>query len=501
MTDVLLDRFTAHGRALAGNTAPLDVSRVWTPQPGFQRRVWALDVFEALIGGAAGPGKTDLLLYRGLRQVHQPNFRKLLLRRTFPELREIIDRSLLAFPQVGGVWHASEKRWRFPSGATYEFGYCESYADVLQYQGQEYTEIDYDEAGQVADFLRIWTFLMSRCRRGGDGLRLSMWCSANPGGPGHVQLQRRFVDLCPPDGTPIVDADTGLTRAFMAGKVTDNPILLQKDPQYINRLQALPEITRRHLLDGDWTAGEGAALSELNRAIHLIEPFDVPDLWYQWGAFDWGYNHPFLGGHFAADPDGNAYLVDSLYGRRRLDSEIADALNEAFPVQQFRKFVAGHDCWNEVRARIEGTPTTAETFQKHGIHLVRANIDRKSGLKNMREYIHHDTALGIRPRFYVMRTPNNLRVFETLESMVIDPDNREDALKVDADDYGQGGDEGYDVTRYGLAARPLKGTVPEEPDPRPFDPEVLKAEVEAKTTMRGRKQRQRQNTPNINDYW
>ena len=43
--------------------------------------------------------------------------------------------------------------------------------------------------------------------------------------------------------------------------------------------------------------------------------------------------------------------------------------------------------------------------------------------------------------------------------------------------------------------------VEEPPDPRPFDPDVLKAEVEAKTTMRGRKQRQRQNTPNINDYW
>ncbi|HEX7122636.1 MAG TPA: terminase family protein [Gemmatimonadaceae bacterium] len=445
MNDALLDRFTAAGQTLGASSEPPDVGSVWTPQPGFQARAWSLTAFEALIGGAAGPGKTDLLLYRGLRQVHKPNFRKLFLRRTYIELREAMDRALLTFPRLGGEWHASEKRWSFPSGATYEFGYVERFADVLQYQGQEYSEIDVDEAQQIPEFLRVWTFLMSRVRRGGDGIVMSMWCSANPGGPAHLQLKKRFVDICPPDGTPVTDPETGLTRAFLAGKVTDNPILLERDPQYVRKLMALPEVTRRQLLDGDWTAGEGMALSELNREVHLIPAFEPPERWYHWGALDWGFNHPFVAGWFACDEDGTVYLVESVRGRRLLDSEMADRIRSTLPVDRFRKFVAGHDCWNEIRARIEGTPTTADTFRKHGILLQKANIDRKSGVKNLREYLHHQVADGLRPRFYLMDTPMNRQVFECLEAMVMDPDDPEDALKVDANEYGEGGDDAYDM--------------------------------------------------------
>jgi hypothetical protein len=39
--------------------------------------------------------------------------------------------------------------------------------------------------------------------------------------------------------------------------------------------------------------------------------------------------------------------------------------------------------------------------------------------------------------------------------MPLDPDNPEDALKVDADAAGRGGDDYYDETRYGLMARPI----------------------------------------------
>ena len=43
---------------------------------------------EALYGGAAGGGKSDALVIEALRQVDVPNYRALILRKTFPQLRE-----------------------------------------------------------------------------------------------------------------------------------------------------------------------------------------------------------------------------------------------------------------------------------------------------------------------------------------------------------------------------------------------------------------------------
>jgi hypothetical protein len=54
-----------------------------------------------------------------------------------------------------------------------------------------------------------------------------------------------------------------------------------------------------------------------------------------------------------------------------------------------------------------------------------------------------------------MDTPNNRACFTQFTRMQLDPDNPEDALKINADAAGRGGDDFYDCGRYGLMARPL----------------------------------------------
>lgn len=49
---------------------------------------------EALYGGAAGGGKSDALVIEALRQVDIPHYRGLILRKTFPQLRELIDKTI-----------------------------------------------------------------------------------------------------------------------------------------------------------------------------------------------------------------------------------------------------------------------------------------------------------------------------------------------------------------------------------------------------------------------
>jgi len=57
---------------------------MWRPHPGFQEGFAQRPEFEALAGGAAGPGKTDLLIALATRHIDHPKYHGLLLRKTFP---------------------------------------------------------------------------------------------------------------------------------------------------------------------------------------------------------------------------------------------------------------------------------------------------------------------------------------------------------------------------------------------------------------------------------
>lgn len=423
---------------------------LWEPHPGPQTKFLASPAHEALYGGAAGGGKSDALLFGALRQVDHPEYRALILRRTFPELRELMDRALPVFTAIGATWNATEKRFRFPSGAVVEFGYCATYAEVLQYQGKAYQFIGWDELGQIAEE-RIWTYLISRNRPTAPGQILQMRASANPGGAGHHWLKKRFVRPCPPDGTPVVV--DGFTRAFIAARLSDNPTLMENDPSYGQRLALLPELERRWLRDGDWEAGAGLALDM--RKAHMVDPFSIPEHWTLFSALDWGHNHPFSWGLYAADEDGTVYCVDTATGRKMQPPAIAERFRDILRDRAVRYTVAGHDVWADVRARSEHVPTLAEQFNALGFPMVKANISRIAGVQNFRRYLAGDP-----PRFRLFDTPTNRAVFECLESRVSDPDRPEDVLKVDADESGQGGDDHYDQVRYALASRPMAAKVP-----------------------------------------
>ena len=114
---------------------------IFKANEGPQEDFLAAGETDVLYGGAAGGGKSYAMLVDPLRYAHRKAHRALILRRTMPELREIIDKSRELYPKAfpGAKYREVEKLWNFPSGAKVEFGFLEKDADVYRYQGQAYS--------------------------------------------------------------------------------------------------------------------------------------------------------------------------------------------------------------------------------------------------------------------------------------------------------------------------------------------------------------------------
>src|SRR5689334_19050199 len=113
---------------------------LWRPTSK-QTELLACPAREVLFAGSVGSGKTDGLLMCAASQVANSKHRALLLRRTFPMLRDLIGRSHELFLPLGATYNKQAGQWRFPSGALVEFGFLESDEDKFRYTGRAFSFI------------------------------------------------------------------------------------------------------------------------------------------------------------------------------------------------------------------------------------------------------------------------------------------------------------------------------------------------------------------------
>jgi len=395
---------------------------------------------DVLYGGAAGGGKSYAMLVDPLRFAHRPAHRGLIIRRSMPELRELIDKSRELYPKAfpGCKYKEVEKLWNFPSGAKIEFGFLERDADVYRYQGQAYSWIGFDEITHLPTEF-AWNYLASRLRTTDSSITPYMRCTANPGGSGATWVKKRYIDPQPAN-TSFEGAD-GLTRKFIPARLQDNPFLAT-DGRYEKMLQALPPTQRQQLLEGNWDVAEGAAFTEFNPLDHVITPFELPMHWERIKGIDYGYASESACVWGAVDPsDGTLIIYRELYRKGLLGTELAEMLTNMELEDPFS--VAGvldTACWS--RTGTTG-PTVGETLQRAGHKLRRADKNRIQGKIQIHEYL-KITQSG-RPRIQIFNTCPNL--IRELQSIPLDKSNPED-VNTNAPDHA------YDALRYLIMSRP-----------------------------------------------
>lgn len=305
-------------------------AKEWKPtkqQAQFLQLPWSIK--EAFFGGAAGGGKSDLLLIicLVLQLYKNPLFKQLFTRRTYKELKlEIVPRSRELYPKFGATFNGSDMAWTFPrddqygsgshnSGAMIFFGHCEHEADVHNYDSMEINLFTPDELTSFTEYMYLYIAL-TRVRTSDSTLPAIIRGAGMPGGIGHTFVKKRFVDP-KPDGGAIIIGKAGLKRFYVHSSFDDNPHI---DPTYRQSIEALPEAEKR-AKKGDWDAFAGQVFDEFrdlrypdepDNALHVIDEFSIPEWWPKIVVGDWGFAAMTWIGFAAIAPNGRVFVYREL---------------------------------------------------------------------------------------------------------------------------------------------------------------------------------------------
>lgn len=435
---------------------------LFAPNVGPQTDFLAASEKEVLYGGSAGGGKSYAMLADPLRYMGEPSFFGLLLRHTTEELRELIFKSQELYPKIwqGIKWSERKMQWTAPSGAKLWMSYLDKDDDVLKYQGLAFSWIGFDELTQWGTPY-AWNYMRSRLRSVNKNLPTYMRATTNPGGRGHHWVKKMFIDpAIPGNNFNATNIDTGDTlvypngheksgqplfkRRFIPARLQDNPYLAESG-EYEAMLLSLPEQQRRQLLEGDWDIKEGAAFTEFDRNIHVVEPYDIPRNWVKFRACDYGYGSYSAVLWFAVTPSDQLVVYRELYVSKVLAVDLADTILELEENDGgIRYGVLDSSLWHK---RGDTGPSLAEQMIVRGCKWRpsdRSKGSRVSGKNEVHRRLQIDEFTE-EPRIIFFN--NCVNAVAQLPAVPLDKKNPDDI-----DTHSE--DHIYDALRYGIMSRP-----------------------------------------------
>jgi len=321
---------------------PREARRPFAPR-GAALALWKSNAREVLIDGVAGSGKTRIALEKALYcAMRWPGTRVLLVRKTRASMtdsvletfeNEVIPVNHACLARGGERSHRG--RYVLPNGSEIVVGGMDKAARIMSTRFDlicvfESTELSEDE----------YEHLTTRARGTAMPYR-QMICDCNPAAPSHW-LKRR--------------ADSGKMARFPS-RHQDNPLLWDVEAndwtpegrEYLDRLSNLTGHRRDRLLLGLWAAAEGLVYPDWDAAVHLVDPFEIPQSWGRFISVDFGFRNPFVAQWWALDEDDRMYLYREIYRTGRLVEDHAEEMADLGAVGL--PIVCDHDA--EGRATLE----------------------------------------------------------------------------------------------------------------------------------------------------
>ena len=412
-----------------------------SPQAGPQSDFLSCPADEIFYGGARGGGKSHGILLDFCKHAfeHGENVSGILFRRTYPELEDLQNKAHKIFPYLKAIWRAQARQWIFPSGASLKMRYLSNEDTANNYIGHEYTWMGFDQ-------LDLWpkqntVDKLKANLRNPYGIPSRMVATGNPGGVGHNWIKERYIDPAKP--RTLITTENGSTRCFIPAKVTDNKILLDADPKYIDRLkESGPEWLVRAWLDGDWDIVAGGMFDDVwKRDVHVLEPFEIPNHWRVDRSFDWGSSAPFSVQWWAESdgtpisdgrvwPRGTLFHIAEWYGCngipnegiKMLASEIARGILDTERNMKMRVLTG---CAAPAIFTSQNGVSISDDMARIGVRWDRADNTRKVGWEKMRRMLKASLAEKMEERgLFVFSTCRHF--IRTIPSLPRDPRDLDD---------------------------------------------------------------------------
>lgn len=331
---------------------------------GAARQLFEYQGPEAVLSGPAGTGKSIACLYKlHFLASRVPGFRGLIVRKTRVSLTES---GLVTFegkvlpprhPALAGPSRAMRQVYRYPNGAEIIVGGMDKASKIMS---TEFDLVWVQEAIELTE--NDWESLTTRLRNGKLPYQ-QLLADTNPDSPRHWLKRRCDAGRC----------------LLLESRHEDNPSLWDRGRRewtlggrkYIEKLDALTGARYHRLRKGKWVQAEGVVYDVWDRAVHVIDPFEVPRDWPRYWSIDFGFTNPFVAQFWAEDADGRLYLYREIYQTQRLVEDHAWAILEAAGA-----IVDGRELWLPGKADPRPQAVVCDTDAED-----RATLERHLGMK------------------------------------------------------------------------------------------------------------------------
>jgi phage terminase large subunit len=416
-------------------------------------------------GGARGPGKSHAVLSQAALDDCQrvPRLKGLFLRQTGLAAEESFDDLIMkaVHGKVPYIFNRSRNFLAFPNGSKILLGGFKDERDIEKYIGIEYDIIIIEERNQLPGE-RIEK-LRGSLRTTKSNWRPRIYSSFNPGGKGHADVKKRFIEPY----RMMMQTDT----RFVPATYKANPHLKK---EYIDYLEGLTGDLGKAWREGEWDLFAGQFFPEWKHNLHVIQPFAIPHDWKRIVMGDYGYSAPAAVYWGAISPDDILYIYRELYGPGRTYKALCEEIISLTPDdEQIEYWVFDPAIWakdGKSDGALSGAEIMQQTFarimqetnSKKQLRLLRGNNERVAGWTCVRERLkpklmpNEDIGAGVQ----VFSTCPNL--ITTLPALIHDEHKPEDCDS-DLEDHGP------DALRYGCMSNPTRTKTRDEYDRARFN--------------------------------